>query len=150
MILLQTWADMATGLRHLYLRRFREAAAALEPVAGVLAECGLPLDEARAREWLATALFQAGSEEERRAAARQRQLARTLVAKMARRSAPDPLEPLSQREREVAALVARGLSNKEIGQSLFIAERTVAVHVGRILEKLGLRSRSQVAGLLRG
>ncbi|MCC6174423.1 MAG: tetratricopeptide repeat protein [Chloroflexi bacterium] len=53
--------------------------------------------------------------------------------------------PLTTREREVAALMARGLSNRQIASSLVISERTVHAHVASILSKLGFRSRSQVA-----
>ncbi|TMC47328.1 MAG: helix-turn-helix transcriptional regulator [Chloroflexi bacterium] len=52
---------------------------------------------------------------------------------------------LTAREREVAALVATGLSNKEIAEKLVISERTAEGHVERILGKLGFRSRSQIA-----
>ena len=53
--------------------------------------------------------------------------------------------PLSPRELEVARLVARGLTNKQIGQALFVSERTAENHVQHILTKLGLRNRSQIA-----
>jgi DNA-binding NarL/FixJ family response regulator len=43
-------------------------------------------------------------------------------------------------------LVAEGLSNKQIAARLFISERTVATHVGHILNKLGFNSRAQIAG----
>ncbi|HEV8537122.1 MAG TPA: helix-turn-helix transcriptional regulator [Candidatus Limnocylindria bacterium] len=52
---------------------------------------------------------------------------------------------LTAREREVAALVATGMSNKEIAEKLVISERTAEGHVERILGKLGLRSRAQIA-----
>ena len=52
---------------------------------------------------------------------------------------------LSSRERDVAALLADGKSNREIGDALVISEGTVEVHVKHILSKLGLRSRAQVA-----
>ena len=53
---------------------------------------------------------------------------------------------LARREAEVAALVAEGLSNKQIGARLFISERTVDSHVRGILNKLGFNSRAQIAG----
>lgn len=53
--------------------------------------------------------------------------------------------PLSRREREVATLIAQGLSNREIARALLIGHRTVATHVQSILNKLGVDRRSQIA-----
>ena len=67
-----------------------------------------------------------------------------------------PAHQLTPREREVAVLVARGLTNRQIADALVIAEGTAGVHVDHILNKLGFRSRAQVAawaaeqGLLAG
>lgn len=60
-------------------------------------------------------------------------------------STPQETDRLSRREREVAELISVGLTNREIAQSLIISEATVKVHVRHILEKLGARSRVEVA-----
>jgi non-specific serine/threonine protein kinase len=54
-------------------------------------------------------------------------------------------DPLSHRERQVSALVARGLTNRRIGSELSISERTVASHIAHIMTKLGMRSRAEIA-----
>jgi len=57
----------------------------------------------------------------------------------------DELGVLTTREREVLAAVAEGLTNREIGERLFISERTVGVHVGHIFDKLQVRTRVQAS-----
>ncbi|WP_250007078.1 AAA family ATPase [Actinoplanes sp. M2I2] len=57
----------------------------------------------------------------------------------------DELSLLTVREREVLAAVAEGLTNREIGERLFISERTVGVHVGHIFDKLQVRTRVQAS-----
>lgn len=60
-----------------------------------------------------------------------------------------PLKALSRREREVAGLIAEGLSNKQIAARLFLSLATVKDHVHRILEKSGLPNRAAVAATCR-
>jgi len=57
----------------------------------------------------------------------------------------DKADQISPRELEVLKLIARGLGNREIGEQLFISERTVKSHVTHLLEKLNLRDRTQLA-----
>jgi DNA-binding NarL/FixJ family response regulator len=64
-------------------------------------------------------------------------------------AADDPASAfdLTPRERQVLELVAAGATNREIGATLFMAEKTASVHVSRILAKLGVRSRTEAAAV---
>ncbi|WP_229401439.1 helix-turn-helix transcriptional regulator [Micromonospora okii] len=62
-------------------------------------------------------------------------------------SAGDELAALTAREREVLEAVAEGLTNREIGQRLFISERTIGVHVSHIFDKLQVRTRVQASAI---
>ena len=68
-------------------------------------------------------------------------------ARMSRPAPPKQLDELSDRERDVFRLMARGLSNAEIGNELYISETTVKTHVTHILQKLDLRDRVQAVVL---
>jgi len=60
---------------------------------------------------------------------------------------PDGIELLTEREKEVLAAVARGLSNAEIGEALFMSPATAKTHVSRLLTKLHARDRAQLVML---
>ena len=62
---------------------------------------------------------------------------------------PDQMTGLSEREREVAALAAEGLRNKEIAQRLFISEETVKSHIRSIFNKTNIDRRSKLVDLLK-
>jgi NarL family two-component system response regulator LiaR len=68
-----------------------------------------------------------------------------LTQALHRSPAPDPLQPLSPREREVLRLIARGYSNRQIARELGIGLQTVKTHVSSILTKLDLKDRVQAA-----
>ncbi|WP_327366055.1 response regulator transcription factor [Streptomyces sp. NBC_01217] len=58
---------------------------------------------------------------------------------------PDALPGLTEREREILALIGEGLTNRQIGQRLYLAEKTVKNHISRLLAKLGVERRIQAA-----
>jgi predicted ATPase/DNA-binding CsgD family transcriptional regulator len=89
-----------------------------------------------------SAAFEAGSHLDREAAVA---VALRVNLEPARQTIDKGVDPLGKREREVADLVAQGLSNKEIASRLFLSERTVETHVYNIMNKLGFNSRVQVA-----
>jgi DNA-binding CsgD family transcriptional regulator len=78
-----------------------------------------------------------------------------VAARPTRRSDPDPSE-LTARERDVLALIAEGKTNRQVADALFLSPKTVELHVSRILDKLGARTRGEAvakarrSGLLTG
>lgn len=80
------------------------------------------------------------------AAAGRVQLAPEAAARLMREMrAPESSERLTDRETEVLRLVARGMSNEQISEELFVVEQTAKAHVSSILKKLGVKSRTQAA-----
>ena len=88
----------------------------------------------------------------RRVAAGQSLIDPSLTAKVLDRvrrgpETPDELAGLTEQERKILALIAEGLTNRQIGERLFLAEKTVKNYVSSILAKLGLERRTQAAVL---
>jgi len=76
-----------------------------------------------------------------------RRLIETFVEAGTRPPPPAQLNDLTEREREVLALIARGMSNAEIARELVVSGTTVKTHVARVLSKLGVRDRVQAVVL---
>jgi DNA-binding NarL/FixJ family response regulator len=72
-------------------------------------------------------------------------MAGNLLREMAHKPISDPLAELTERERQVLELVARGMSNKEVGVELGLAEKTVKHYLTAVLQKLHVRSRVEAA-----
>ncbi len=125
------------------------ALADLRRASALCAEVGAPATRVEADCLLAETLDRAGDPLAARSLAREAlPLARTLglrpwLARLERLAAAD--DPLSPREREIADLVADGLSNREMAATLVISERTAQNHVQHILGKLGFTNRAQIA-----
>jgi len=133
------------------------ARACLHEAVTAFARARLPLETTCARLELARALAvsapsaavaqarEALADADRLCARRESDAAAALLRSLGAATPPGgrSATALTTREREVLALVGRGLNNGEIGERLYISRRTVEHHVGRILAKLGLTSRAQ-------
>jgi two-component system, NarL family, nitrate/nitrite response regulator NarL len=72
-------------------------------------------------------------------------LASEMLVSLTRGQAPDPLQELTDREREILRLIGTGLTNREIGERIFLSEKTIKHYVTNILQKLQVRSRVEAA-----
>jgi DNA-binding NarL/FixJ family response regulator len=72
-------------------------------------------------------------------------IASEMLVSLTRAPAPDPLQELTERERDILGLIGRGLTNREIGEKIFLSEKTVKHYVTNILQKLQVRSRVEAA-----
>jgi len=141
--------ELVLGLCAASLGEWDAAVADLRKAGDLCRTIGAPGFAVESACLLAEALERSGDRPQARAVAREAlTLARALgmtpwSERLGRLATPD--DPLSPREREVARLVANGLSNREIAAALVISERTASNHVQHILGKLGFANRAQVA-----
>ena len=158
---------------HVLLAQEKPQKAAQAALAGAAAaeETGAALWEGRCRTVAGDALVAAGKTDEGRAelrraasdldargAAGYRDAALRVLRRLGERPRPAPavkaveegggLEGLTPREREVAALVAEGRTNRQIGAQLHLSEKTIEKHVSSAMAKLGVSSRTEIARLV--
>ena len=112
-----------------WLRRQRRSAEARMPLRNSLAL----FDALGARRW----------------GERARDELRATGESVGRRRPPDPLEQLTAQELQIAQLAARGLSNREIAERMFVSHRTIGSHLYHIFPKLGITARTQLGDALR-
>ncbi len=115
----------------------------LEDAVDAFERCGAPFEAAQARLELARALTALGRAE---AAGREAAAARERIQQLGGEPR-EPLPELTPREREVLALLAEGLTNRQLAERLVLSEHTVHRHVTSILRKLDLPSRTAAAAL---
>jgi DNA-binding NarL/FixJ family response regulator len=68
-----------------------------------------------------------------------------MLVSLTKGKAPDPLQELTERERQILELIGTGLTNREIGEKIFLSEKTIKHYVTNILQKLQVRSRVEAA-----
>jgi DNA-binding CsgD family transcriptional regulator len=145
--------DLYLGLAAAHLGRLDEAAADLEQAVDACADNGAAGFHAEALCELITVLTQRATPADlgrARALAsecRKQLAALNMTPWLARldQLQDDPPELLTRREREIAGLVAQGLTNRDIAAQLYLSERTAQNHVQHILTKLGVTNRSRIA-----
>ena len=71
-----------------------------------------------------------------------------VLSRLREKQAADPLDVLTDQERRILDLIGEGLTNRQIGERLYLAEKTVKNHVSSVLAKLGLQRRTQAAVLV--
>ena len=142
---LRATADLADGMLAAARDDHARARQLLEDAADAFAEEATPYDEAHARSELAAVLHASGRDSDAR---REASAARAAFARLGVRAPTglsDSPSEVTRREREVLALLAEGLTNREIAARLVVSEHTVHRHVTNILRKLGLSSRAAAA-----
>ncbi|WP_436497142.1 helix-turn-helix transcriptional regulator [Actinokineospora sp. HUAS TT18] len=139
---LRAMAATARGATLLAEGRAEEALPVLRDACGRWRELGAEYDAARACVLLAETYRALGDEASASAEAAQANAAYAKLGAYRPENSPDGL---TRRECEVLALVADGRSNREIGETLFISDRTVARHLTNIFHKIGVTSRTQAA-----
>ena len=149
-------AELTLGWAALALGDLEPAVRDLTIAVDIADRCGTPTFAAEARHHLAWALLSRGHSGDHEAAHRLATESDRLIRVMGmsaflerstalvRRTAMSQPAPLSTRESEVAALIAEGLTNRQVAERLVISERTAGNHVQHILTKLGFTSRSQI------
>ena len=145
---LEAFAEIASATgQHPRALRLAAAAATLREAHQIRLS---PSERELLARWMTRSRLALGAEASERHASAGRTLtsAAAISEALAVAEAPEArraLAALTPREREIVPLVARGLTNREIAQELVISEGTARIHVERVLGKLGLRSRTQLA-----
>ncbi len=137
-------ADRAGGALSAARGEHDRARVQLEDAVDAFRRAGAPYEVAVTRLELARCLKALGRPE---AAGKESAAARAALRSLVAASAPDPLEVLTPREREVLALVALGMTNRQVADRLVLSEHTVHRHVTNLLGKLGLGSRAAAAAV---